>query len=119
MQIEKTTKITDGQRLPTDPSKPVGWSSDLQAAFWEGYRNALEGRINGTQEDYKQRFAVEYLDLAIRYEKLNRLVIYVQGGRELPFKLSCPVELLSEQLDAMKKYLDVLRRRAEIEDIQL
>ena len=38
---------------------------------------------------------------------------------ELPFKPKCSLELLTEQLVTMRKYLEVLEERARIEDIVL
>ena len=63
-------------------------------------------------EQYKKRFIAEYLELQDKYLKLVAM-IYTEHD------LDCPRELLCEQLDAMKTYMRILERRAEIEEIDL
>ena len=68
--------------------------------------------------DYKERFKAEYKQLDIRICKLaNMLSNYAAGT--LDFTPSCPYELLDAQLNAMNIYAYALRRRAEIEGIEL
>ena len=69
-------------------------------------------------EDYKERFKAEYLQTKIRYEKLFNVIIKMEAGT-LDFTLSCPKEVLEDQLYYMNEYLRILRIRAEIEDIEL
>lgn len=68
--------------------------------------------------DYKERFLAEYKQLDIRICKLANMVSNYAAGT-LNFKPSCPLDLLEMQLDAMKVYAYALRRRAEIEGVEL
>ena len=68
--------------------------------------------------DYKERFIAEYVQVKIRTLKLLKIVKnHLNGGEK--FKLTCPIGLLINQLAAMGGYLDVLRDRAAIEEIEL
>lgn len=69
-------------------------------------------------KDYKERFKAEYCQLKIRYEKLSNMVQKMDKG-ELEFTPTCPREIYTYQLDAMKKYLDTLVIRAKIEHVEL
>lgn len=67
---------------------------------------------------YKDRMRVEYQELAARADKLrNMLQRYADGT--LDFEPTCPITLLSRQLDVMDEYALILRRRAGIEHISL
>lgn len=68
--------------------------------------------------DYKQRFVAEYKQLDIRICKLLNMISNYEAGT-LDFTPSCPLDLLDAQLNAMKIYACTLRRRAEIEGIEL
>lgn len=68
--------------------------------------------------DYKDRFVAEYQQLRIRYDKLSEMVSkYISG--KLDFEPRCSTALLKKQLVVMEEYLEVLQRRADIEDIPL
>lgn len=69
-------------------------------------------------EDYRERFKAEYLQLKIRYEKLNDM-IERWDSNQLLFKPDCHRSLYNLQMDAMKQYLAVLEARAKIENINL
>ena len=71
-----------------------------------------------TSEDYKERFKGEYLQLKIRSEKLESMLKKYKAGI-LNFTPSTFDELLFEQLVYMKNYLQVLKKRAEIENINI
>lgn len=67
---------------------------------------------------YKDRMRVEYQELTARADKLrNMLQRYADGT--LDFEPTCPITLLSRQLDVMDEYALILRRRAGIEHISL
>lgn len=68
--------------------------------------------------DYKERFKAEYYQLKIRHEGLERML---KGYREgtLNFTPSCSYDLLHTQLVYMECYMNVLKERAEIENIKL
>lgn len=69
-------------------------------------------------DDYKERFIAEYVQVKIRTLKLLKIVrSHFNGGEKI--KLNCPIGILINQLAAMGDYLDVLRNRAEIEEIEL
>ena len=68
--------------------------------------------------DYKTRMAYEYRQLATRADKL-RTMLRKQADGTLDFEPTCPIELLRHQLDVMDEYANTLRRRAEIEHVDL
>lgn len=68
--------------------------------------------------DYKERFAAEYWQTKIRYEKLHKMLIKAEA-RTLNFTPSCPICTLEEQAYTMGRYLRKLEVRAEIEEIDL
>lgn len=69
-------------------------------------------------DDYKERFIAEYLQVKIRLEKLENMINEWEVGR-LNFVPTCPRGIYDDQIDGMKKYLDVLVRRAKIENVDL
>ena len=69
-------------------------------------------------EDYKQRIVNEYNELQERTVKLGFMLVRESRGG-LDFELSCPVNLLKAQYNAMNSYLNILEVRAEIEGIEL
>jgi len=71
-----------------------------------------------TSNDYKDRFRAEYYQLKIRYNKLMDMLRKWKAG-ELNFKPSCPFNTLYQQSTCMRMYLDVLEKRAKIENIEL
>ena len=68
--------------------------------------------------DYKERFKAEYYQLETRTFKLADMLTKYEMGL-LDFEPSCPVELLTMQLNAMRIYAYVLKERAKIEGIEL
>ena len=68
--------------------------------------------------DYKERFIAEYQQTKIRYEKLKNMIAKWDKN-ELDFTPTCPREIYTYQLDAMKIYLDCLVIRAKIENVEL
>ena len=69
-------------------------------------------------KSWEERFVKEYFELKDRTEKLgNMLSAYLAD--ELNFTPNCSYNLLHEQYVYMKNYLDVLKRRAIIECIDL
>ena len=71
-----------------------------------------------TSDDYKQRFIAEYAQVVIR---ANKLVDVINGyfNETLDFKLECSIWMLIEQYVIMKYYIEILQKRAEIENIDL
>ena len=59
--------------------------------------------------DYKDRFIAEYLQLKIRIAKLARVVDNYDS------RYTCSKTLLSEQLQAMRSYMNYLRLRIDLE----
>ena len=76
------------------------------------------GWLDKYEPDYKVRMKNEYWQLKDRYSKLHNIITKYEAGT-LDFELSCPVDLLREQKQAMGHYLHCLEIRAEIEDIKL
>lgn len=68
--------------------------------------------------DYKDRFEAEYFQVKIRHDKLKVMCDKWDEGK-LNFKPTCPREIYDLQLDAMKRYMDILVIRAKIENIEL
>lgn len=67
--------------------------------------------------DYKERFIAEYTQLMLRYGKLCDLIIRYK--KEKYIIASIDIEDLEEQVVIMKKYIDILKKRAKKEDIDL
>ena len=68
--------------------------------------------------DYKERFAAEYWQTKVRYNKLHKMCTKYEAGT-LDFTPACSLELLKAQKAAMGNYLHWLEVRAEIEGIKL
>ena len=75
-----------------------------------------------TSPDYRERFAAEYQQTKIRYEKLKHFCDVIEASKisdvEEP-NHDCPLKLLREQQKIMGQYLHVLEMRAIIEKIKL
>ena len=69
-------------------------------------------------EGYKQRFINEYRELSDRREKLASIITGYELGT-LDFEPDCPIGLLSDQLEAMDRYSEILEARAAVEGIEL
>ena len=68
--------------------------------------------------DYKERFKAEVYQLDIRIGKLANMLSAWSVG-ELHFQPTCSYDLLEAQLNVMKTYAYLLRKRAQIEGIEL
>ena len=68
--------------------------------------------------DYKERFKAEYLQVAIRYQKLSAMLEKWDKG-ELNFEPTCPRSTYNMQIRAMTDYIAVLEARAVMENIDL
>ena len=68
--------------------------------------------------DYKERFKAEVYQLDIRIGKLANMLSAWSVG-ELRFQPTCSYDLLEAQLNTMKPYAYLLRKRAQIEGIKL
>ena len=84
----------------------------------EMIKNLQETVYAMTSDDYKQRFIAEYAQVAIRANKLSD-IINRYFNDALDFKLECGIWLLVEQYMVMKHYIEILQKRAEIENINL
>ena len=69
-------------------------------------------------EDYKERFKAEYYQLLIRLDSLTSMLIKWENNM-LDFEPKSSKETLENQLIFMKGYINILRLRAEIEEIDL
>lgn len=69
-------------------------------------------------QDYKERFKAEYYQLSIRLEKLSDMLEKWDDGT-LEFTPTCDSAIYLDQMCAMLLYLQVLKRRAEIEGVEL
>ena len=99
----------------------ISWSPEkafLESYIELGVNPLVETVIPMKSSDFKERFKAEYTQLKIRTDGLTTTVTKLKND-ELPFKPKCSLELLTEQLVTMRKYLEVLEERARIEDIAL
>lgn len=71
-----------------------------------------------TSADYKERFKAEYYQLKIRHDKLKAMVDKWDAGA-LEFTPTCSRDIYGFQLYVMDGYLDILRRRAELEGVEV
>lgn len=69
-------------------------------------------------DDYKERFLAEYYQLEIRYTKLCEIFEKWKNDR-LDFELKSYPYMLEKQIEGMKMYLDVLKDRAGVENIDI
>lgn len=67
-------------------------------------------------DDYKDRLKAETMQTAIRTYKLADML---SNWDNLPFKPTCPKELLEQQITGMLIYLAKLGTRCEMEGIEL
>lgn len=68
--------------------------------------------------DYEERMRVEYRELAARAGRLRDMLRRYADGT-LDFEPTCPITLLSRQLDVMDEYANLLRHRAKLEHVDL
>ena len=71
-----------------------------------------------TSEYFKERFKAEYYQLSLRLYSLTSMLIKWENNM-LDFEPKCSKETLENQVIFMQGYLDILRLRAEIEEIDL
>ena len=69
-------------------------------------------------DDYQERFKAEYHQLINRKNKLQKM-IRAYNKDELDFEPKCSIDLLTWQLKTMQEYEYILKRRAEIEGVEL
>lgn len=69
-------------------------------------------------KDYKERFKAEYYQLMLRLDGLVGMLIKWENGM-LDFTPKCSKETLENQVIFMQGYLNSLRLRAEIEEIDV
>ena len=71
-----------------------------------------------TSSDYKDRFKAEYYQLEYRYNKLKKRMDDWDADK-LSFTPTCNRDIYTSQIVSMGVYLNVLRQRAEIENVEL
>ena len=69
-------------------------------------------------EDFKERFKAEYYQLLFRLHSLTSMLIKWENNM-LDFEPKCSKETLENQVIFMQGYIDILRLRAKIEEIDL
>ena len=67
---------------------------------------------------YKERFKAEFYQLLIRLDSLTSMIIKWENNK-LDFDPKCSKETLENQVIFMKGYINILRFRAQIEEIDL
>ena len=69
-------------------------------------------------EDFKERFKAEYYQLSLRLYSLTSMLIKWENNM-LDFEPKCSKETLENQVIFMQGYLDILRLRSQMEEIDL
>ena len=69
-------------------------------------------------EDFKERFKAEYYQLSLRLDGLTSMLIKWENNM-LDFEPKCSKETLENQVIFMQGYMNILRLRAEIEEIEI
>jgi hypothetical protein len=82
------------------------------------YENLNETVALMNSSDYKDRFKAEFYQVETRCEKLKAMLDkYIDG--KLPFTPTCPYNLLHKQYVFMCEYLECLKERAILENVEL
>ena len=71
-----------------------------------------------TSADWTDRFKAEYLQLKIRYEKLHKMIVMREVGKQT-FNTPITLEIWKEQAKHMGLYLYELEKQAAIHGIEL
>lgn len=114
-----TDRKAEGYHVHYTDNDYDSWSP--KEVFEKSYHevNVLNSTAFGmTSSDYKERFKAEFKQLEVRYLRLVEMCKKWDEGT-LTFAPTCPREIYDEQLKAMDAYLSVLKKRAEIEAIEL
>jgi hypothetical protein len=83
------------------------------------HKTQLDETIEGMlSADYKERFKAEYLQAVIRRDKLEAMLVMYADGT-LPFKPNSSIALLKAQTNVLGAYVNILKLRAEQEQIEL
>ena len=69
-------------------------------------------------DDFKERFKAEYYQLLLRLDALKSMLIKWENNM-LDFNPKCSKETLENQVIFMQGYKDILRLRAQLEEIEL
>lgn len=78
-------------------------------------KDTVEGMLS---VDYKERFKAEYNQLNIRLNGLKTM-LDKWDNIKLEFTPTCSRETYTKQVKAMEDYLEILKYRAEVENIEL
>lgn len=68
--------------------------------------------------DYKDRFKAEYYQLEYRYLRLKQM-LDDWGNDRLTFTPTCDKEIYMQQINAMSEYINILQKRASVENVEL
>ena len=74
--------------------------------------------VDTVDEDWRERFRAEYIQTALRHERLSAIITRYRAGT-LDFKPNCDISLLIAQKNAMEEYMIAMEQRAVTEDIDL
>jgi hypothetical protein len=69
-------------------------------------------------DDFKDRFKAEYYQALYRKNKLKHMLMDWEDDK-LNFQPNCSYDIFMHQYDILTSYVDVLKRRAKIEGIEL
>lgn len=78
-------------------------------------KETVDGMLS---EDYRERFIAEYNQAVIRRDKLEAMLDKYFNNK-LDFELTNDIGLLVTQTNVMSAYINILRLRAEKEEIKL
>lgn len=113
----KLTKITE--KLTSSANEKIVKLSNADKGDEDDIRDNLNyySKYLGSS-DYKERFIAEYHQLRIRVNKLGEMLDKWEQGK-LNFTPKTPKTILVSQYNHMVEYLEILKVRASIEDIDV
>ena len=77
-----------------------------------------ESGVKMFDPDFRVRFQAEYVQVKVRQMKLKAMLDKWEAN-QLNFEPKCSRELLTHQYEVMTQYIDILRQRAQIEEVEL
>lgn len=119
--IPKDENPEDEGYLVKYPDGYESWSPKnvFEEAYHEVGKDLLvDSALAMVSKDYKERFRAEYIQVALRFNRLMDMLNKWDKG-ELDFKPTCPRSTYALQLEFMLKYAQMLEARAKIEEIKL
>lgn len=107
-----------------DTEKKMEKCGDMEVCTCKPYNPYEETVPLMLSDNYKDRIVAEYIQTKIRFVKLKAYCDRIEMAETHPTKVEmpphdCNIDLLRSQLYYMRKYLDILEKRAIVEGICL